>query len=135
MIGSRDRKRKTMAKGGTAALLASVKVVAAPKSVARRKLLSGPDITASGGCRMVDPLARTDSIVFHRKPTADTKPSAPRCRLPSAVPALLLAVFRDYGLYSKGGYTASGLQITIVVMRQKGSCDGGHNATGLGTSN
>ena len=53
MIGSKNQKRKTAAKSETAALPAGVKAVPAPKSVARRKLLSGPDITTSGGCRTV----------------------------------------------------------------------------------
>lgn len=51
MIGA--GKRKTVAKKRAAALPAGVKVVPAPKSAARRKLLSGPDIATSGGCRTV----------------------------------------------------------------------------------
>ena len=53
MIGSKNQKRKTVAKNGTAALPAGVKAVPAPKSAARRKLLSGPDIPMSGGARTV----------------------------------------------------------------------------------
>ena len=53
MTGQKNDKRKTMPKGGSTALPAGVKVVPAPKSAARRKLLSGPDIAASGGCRTV----------------------------------------------------------------------------------
>jgi len=60
MTGRKHDKRKRVATGGTAALPAGVKVVPAPKSAARRKLLSGPDIAASGGCRTVhhNPIAR-----------------------------------------------------------------------------
>jgi hypothetical protein len=60
MTGRKHNKRKTVAKAGTAALPAGVKVVPAPKIAARRKLLSGPDIAASGGCRTAhhNPVAR-----------------------------------------------------------------------------
>ena len=51
MTPSKDPKRKTPTKGGTAALPAGVKVVPAPKSAARRKLLSGRDLETSGGRR------------------------------------------------------------------------------------
>jgi hypothetical protein len=53
MTGSKNNKRKTVTSGGTAALPAGVKVVPAPKSAARRRLLSGRDIEASGGHRTV----------------------------------------------------------------------------------
>jgi hypothetical protein len=53
MTGKKSDKRKTVAKRGTATLPASMKVVPAPKSAARRKLLSGPDIETSGGCHTV----------------------------------------------------------------------------------
>jgi hypothetical protein len=53
MVGSKNRKRKTAAKNAIASLPAGVKVVPAPKSAARRKLLSGADITTSAGCRTV----------------------------------------------------------------------------------
>jgi hypothetical protein len=60
MNSPKNDKRKTVAKGGTPALPAGVKVVPAPKSAARRKLLSGPDIETSGGCRTIHthPVAR-----------------------------------------------------------------------------
>jgi hypothetical protein len=53
MNSPKNGKRKIVAKGGTPALPAGVKVVPAPKSAARRELLSGPDIETSGGCRTV----------------------------------------------------------------------------------
>jgi hypothetical protein len=53
MIGSKNHKRKAVAKSGSAALPSGVKVVPAPKSAARRKLLSGPDIENSGGTHTV----------------------------------------------------------------------------------
>lgn len=53
MIGSKNRKRKTVAKSRAATLPTGVKIVPAPKSAARRKLLSGPDIETSGGRRTV----------------------------------------------------------------------------------
>ena len=53
MIGPKNHKRKTVAKSQAATLPAGVKVVPAPKSAARRKLLSGPDIETSGGRRTV----------------------------------------------------------------------------------
>ncbi|HSZ58873.1 MAG TPA: hypothetical protein VK797_24755 [Tepidisphaeraceae bacterium] len=51
MIPSRKRTRK--ASGKQVALPAGVKVVRPPRSVARRRLLSGPDIATSGGSRTV----------------------------------------------------------------------------------
>jgi|GEM_PF-4574922 len=53
MAGAKNDSRKTATKGGTPTLPAGMKVVPAPKSAARRKLLSGPDIETSGGCRTV----------------------------------------------------------------------------------
>lgn len=53
MIRAKNRRRKSPAKNGIAALPAGVKVVAPPKSAVRRRLLSGPDIETSGGCRTV----------------------------------------------------------------------------------
>jgi hypothetical protein len=50
---NRSHKRKSVATARTATLSAGVKVVPAPKSAARRKLLSGKDISASGGARTV----------------------------------------------------------------------------------
>jgi hypothetical protein len=51
MPRSKNDKVKTVAKRGTPLLPTGVKVVPAPKSAARRRLLSGPDIEVSGGCR------------------------------------------------------------------------------------
>jgi hypothetical protein len=53
MAIQRNEKRKAGMKDGSATLPAGVKVVRAPKSAARRKLLSGRDIETSGGCRTV----------------------------------------------------------------------------------
>jgi hypothetical protein len=55
MIGPKNQKRKSTAKSETTALPTGVKVVLAPKNAARRKLLSGPDISTSGGYRTVHP--------------------------------------------------------------------------------
>jgi len=53
MIARKNRKQKVASKAPTAKLPAGVKAVAAPKSAWMRKLLSGPDITTSGGARTV----------------------------------------------------------------------------------
>jgi hypothetical protein len=53
MTGSKNNRRKTVAKRGTTALPPGVKVVPAPKSAARRKLISGPDIETGGGSHTV----------------------------------------------------------------------------------
>ena len=55
MISPKNQKRKTTAKSETTGLPTGVKVVPAPKNAARRKLLSGPDISTSGGYRTVHP--------------------------------------------------------------------------------
>jgi hypothetical protein len=49
MIGSKNRKRETNRTDAT--LPAGVNVGPAPKSAARRKLLSGRDVTTNGGGR------------------------------------------------------------------------------------
>jgi hypothetical protein len=56
MTGSKNNKRKKVTLSRTTPLPAGVKVVAPPKSAARRKLLSTPDIETSGGHRTVHPL-------------------------------------------------------------------------------
>jgi hypothetical protein len=53
MITRKKRKQKAATKTPSAALPAGVNVVPAPKSATLRKLLSGPDITTSGGARTI----------------------------------------------------------------------------------
>ena len=52
-MGSKNQKRKTTDKSETTVLPTGLKVVPAPKNTTRRKLLSGPDISTSGGYRSV----------------------------------------------------------------------------------
>jgi hypothetical protein len=53
MAAAEGNKRKTTPKRRAAQLPAGVKVVPAPRSAARRALLSGADVAASGGGRTV----------------------------------------------------------------------------------
>jgi hypothetical protein len=49
----KNQKRQVSPKRESAALPAGVKLAPAPKSAARRKLLSGADIETSGGLRTI----------------------------------------------------------------------------------
>jgi hypothetical protein len=53
MIRANNGKRKYATATRSPVLLSGVKVVPAPRSAVRRKLLSGPDIATSGGARTV----------------------------------------------------------------------------------
>ena len=53
MITSKNGKRRPAPVDRTTGLPKGVKLAAPPRSAARRQLLSGPDITTSGGCRTV----------------------------------------------------------------------------------
>ena len=53
MITSKNGKRKPAQVNSATGLPKGVKLASPPRSAARRELLSGPDITTSGGCRTV----------------------------------------------------------------------------------